>query len=161
MKDDKATALRGMVNALPGQLGITGLQEFQRSLGVSEYLSPTARFASAQSQYAELLARAQGGDLDAVRGFSSNAAQLLGVGRENFASGPEFAALMRQVNLDLADVLGRQQGLQTEILADVPVVIQQAAQDQIAALKAGFKANTDALEGIKEQLRLLTQAQTP
>jgi hypothetical protein len=55
-------------------------------------------------------------------------------------------------------VLSRQQSIQTEILADIPSSVIQASHDQIAELKRGFKANTDALARIENELRQIREA---
>ena len=150
--------LRGGVRALPGQLGITALEEFRGALATSGYVAPLERVTAARSIYEAMLARARSGDLDAVQGFPQAAQQLLGTGREAYASGPQFAELFTEVNRSLNDVLSRQQTIQTEILADVPVAIERAAQDQVAELKRGFKTVTDALSAVQEELRQIRAA---
>jgi hypothetical protein len=149
--------LRGLVSGMPAALGITALQQYQNTLAVSDYLAPTDRLGAARSQYADLLGRAGAGDLSAVQAFPGVAQQLLGIGRDTFASGPEFADLMREVNRDLSDVLGHQQELQTDILSGIDVTIQQAAQDQIGELRRGFKAVTDELQAVQDELRRLRE----
>ena len=150
--------LRGLVRGMPGALGITALEQYQRTLAVSDTLAPMDRLGAARSQYADLLGRARADDLSAVQAFPGAAQQLLGIGRDAFASGPEFAALMREVNRDLSGVLGHQQELQTDILSGIDVTIQQAAQDQIAEIRRQTNALVEANREIRDELRRLREA---
>lgn len=150
--------LAGMTRGLPAQLGIPGLESARDALRVAEFHAPLERFASARELLGATYGRAIGGDLGAVQSFPQLLQQALTIGRDVFASGPQFQELFLEGNRQLQDVLGRQQALQTEILADVPVIIQQAAQDQIGELRRGFKAVVDELTAVKEQLRQLREA---
>jgi len=150
--------LQQSVLTLPDTLGITALEDYQASLATSAFVAPMDALGAAQKLYDETLAAARGGDLGAVQDFPQVAQDLLGIGRDVYASGAEFAALFTEVNTTLNDVIQLQQGIQTDILADVPVAIQEAAQDQIAELKAGFAAVVAELEGVQAELQRIQEA---
>lgn len=141
------------VRGLPGALGITGLEAFQQSLAVSETLAPLDRIVAARSLLGQNFGAAMGGDLTAVNAFPGMAQQLLTIGRDVFASGPQFAQLFTEVNRQLQDVLGRQRDLQADILKDIDVTILQASNDQIAELRKGFTAMVTELAAVRAELR--------
>lgn len=158
-RDTQLTSqLAGAVRGLADQLGIGTLKSAIGSLGVSEYLSPMDRLAGARSQFDTTLAGARGGDLAAVSALPEAVQTLLGIGRDVYASGGGFQDLFREANLALGEVLARQQGLQDDILKDVPVTIMEASRDQIAELRRGFTAMTEELSGVRDELRQLRAA---
>lgn len=148
-------SLRDAARGLRGQLGITGLEDFRNRLAVSEARSPLDRLASAREIYEETLGRATAGDLEAVRGFPQVAQQLLGIGRETYASGAGYQELFREVNQSLAGVLERQQQMQADILRDVPTTILEASNNQVDELRRGFKAMVEKLEAVRAELARL------
>jgi hypothetical protein len=145
--------LAGAVRGLPGQLGISSLEGFQRSLAMSEANGPLDRLGAARGFYDATLARARGGDLSAVQEFGSNAQALLGIGRDVYASGEGYQALSSEVHSALNELLGQQRGLEQEILKDVPLAIMQASNDQVAELRRGFASMVTRLEGMETELR--------
>ena len=151
-------SLQSAVESLPHQLGIDTLQAALDSLAVSDTVGPTDRLAAAQSIYDRTLAQARAGDLGAVNALPDAVQSLLGIGRDVYASGPQFQALFSEANRALGEVLSRQQGIQTDILASVPVAIQQAAADQIGVLQAGFTAMVTELAGLRTEIRRLQAA---
>lgn len=144
--------MQGVVRALPGQLGITALEQYRDSLKVSEFLSPLERLGAAQTLLGETYARARGGDLTAVQSFPQLLQSSLAIGRDVYASGPQFAELMVEGNRKLNDLLVQQQGLQADILQDIPITIIEKANDQIAAIKAQTATLNEALIGVREEL---------
>ena len=72
-----------------------------------------------------------------------------------YASGPDFQAIMADANRALSEMLDRQRIEQTRILMNVPLTIQQAAADQIAELKRGFRETVDALLNVQGEVRRL------
>jgi hypothetical protein len=114
---------------LPGQLGITSLEQYQQALSVSDLAgSPEDRLASARSIYDTTLARARTGDLSAIGQFPQVAQQLLGLGRDAYASGPGFADLFTTVNQALNEILDQQRGVQQDLLKDLPTAIEQSGK---------------------------------
>lgn len=149
-------SLQSSVSSLPGQLGITQLEQYRASLGVSEFVSPLDRAAEARRQMEETFGRASGGDLSAVQAFPQALQSALSISRDVFASGPQFQELFTEGNRKLNDLLERQQGLQLDILKDVPLAIREAANDQIAELRSGFRRMVDEVSGLRAELRRLT-----
>lgn len=149
------SGIAGMVRSLPGQLGIDALQGAITGLGTSDYLAPMDRLGNARGDFDRLLAASRGGDMSAISALPGSVQTLLGVGRDVFASGPEFQSLFREANSALGEILRRQQEEQRSILASVPLAIQQSANDTIAELKRGFDAQVEQLEALRTEIRSL------
>lgn len=124
------------VRRLPDLLGITGLERFGASLAVSDFRAPLERLAGARGAYEETYARALTGDPDAVHAFPGVAQQLLGIGRDVYASGPEFQALDVQVRSALGELESRQGALLDDLTRELPAAVMQASVDNLAAIKA-------------------------
>lgn len=150
--------LAAQVRSLPEALGISGLEDYQRTLATGEDRAPLDRLGAARSFYEETLAKAMGGDLDAARAFPGAAQGLLGIGRETFASGAGYQDLFREVNISLNEVLERQRGLQADILRDVPTAIIESSRDQIAELRRGFTLMVEKLEAVQTELQRMQAA---
>lgn len=143
------------VAGLPGRLGITSLEDFQRSLAISESASPMDRLAGAGQHYADTLNRARAGDLSSVLAFTSRAQDYLTIGRDAYASGSDFASIFSEVSRSTSELIQQQGQLQAAIVQSVPLSIKEAAADQIAELKRGFSAMVDELQGVRAELRRL------
>jgi lambda family phage tail tape measure protein len=149
--------LMGVAN--PDALGITGLQRYQEALSVSDLAGgPMDRLGSARSIYETTLARARAGDLSAINQFPQVAQQLLGIGRDVYASGSGFQDLFVGVNQALNEVLDHQRSLQADLLKDVPASIQQASIDQVKAIRDQTTALSDELRAVQEELRRVRNA---
>lgn len=155
---DVKESFGGFIRGLPGRLGIPGLEEAQQTLAVSEYRAPLDRLSSARGIYESTLARARAGELDAVSAFPQVAQQLLGIGRDVYASGPQFQELFVEANRALNEVLEQQRGLQTDILKEVPVAIMEASRDQITEIKRQTTTLLEALRRVETEIRLLRAA---
>jgi ubiquinone biosynthesis protein UbiJ len=146
-------ALRGISRGLPQALGITGLEQYRSSLAVAEFQAPRARVRSAQEQLARVYNAAMAGDLAAVGAFPQLAQQMLGISRDVFASGPEFAEMFKGVNTLLNNLLTHQRELQDDILKDVPISIREASIDQIAEIRKQTAALVDQFERLRAEIR--------
>jgi hypothetical protein len=155
---DVTESFGGFIRSLPGRLGITAIEDAQNALAVSEYYAPQERLAAARGIYDSTLARARAGDLGAVSEFPQAAQQLLGIGRDVYASGPQFQELFAETNRALNEVLEQQRSLQTEILKDVPVAIMEASRDQVSEIKRQTTTLLEALERVENEIRLLRAA---
>ena len=103
-------------------------------------LSPTARLDAAQGAYVDTLARAQGGDLEALREVQSAADAYLKIARELYASSPQYSAVWQSVVDQLTDLgtpaTGGAEPQATALIADaLPVGSPLASQADIAALR--------------------------
>lgn len=151
--------LKGAIQGLPGQLGITSLQQYKDSLAVSDTLSPLDRLSAARGLLSDTYTRALAGDLSAVNAFPGAAQSLLGIGRDAYASGPQYQDLFVEVNRELQNVLTHQQDVQSDLLKNIDVSIVQAAQDQTAALKVIISKLNDLntqLETTRAELRRIS-----
>lgn len=121
-------------------------------------LSPAARLAEAQRQYQDLLARAQGGDVDALRDLQGAADAYLRIAREMFASGADYTNIFQSV-VDALSVLsappqtgGPEPRPDALIAAALPTDSRLASQDDIewlaaqviAAIREGSREQADA-----------------
>jgi hypothetical protein len=155
---DIESNMREFAQSLPEALGITRLEEYQRSLAVSETLAPEMRLAAARSQYEETLGRALGGDVEAARAFPELAQQLLGIGRETYASGTEFQELFRQVNVSLNQVLDRQREQQADLMSGLQITMVELRVAWIEELRATKNALVKSLDDVKRELQKLEAA---
>ncbi len=121
-------------------------------------LSPAARLAEAQRQYQDLLARSQGGDVDALRDLQGAADAYLRIAREMFASGADYTNIFQSV-VDALSVLsappqtgGPEPRPDALIAAALPTDSRLASQDDIewlaaqviAAIREGSREQADA-----------------
>jgi hypothetical protein len=77
------------------------------SLLINEQLSPLSRtdqFNEAYAQFQEMLAAAQGGDVDAMEALPGMATTLLQIGRDVFASGSDYNAIFDTVIAGLQSI---------------------------------------------------------
>jgi len=146
------------VAGLPGQLGITSLEEFRRSLAISESASPLDRLSAAGRYYADTLAGARAGDLSSVLSFGSRAQDYLSIGREAYASGGDFQAIFSEVSRSSAELIQKQRTLEIEIAQSVPVAIRETGNDTVTALKRGFADTVSEIQGMRAELRRLEGA---
>ncbi len=151
-------AIGNLVRTLPQQLGISGLESFQTSLGVSDVNAPLDRVAAARGAYSDVLARSRAGDLDAVRAFPGVAQQLLDVGRDTYASGGGFQELFSEVKSSLTSVLDQQRSLEIDLLRDLPASILESSRDQIQELRTQTKQLLGALQGVIRELHNVREA---
>jgi hypothetical protein len=150
--------IRDFARGLPEALGITQLEQFQRGLATSEFLAPMERLAGARSIYEEMRTRAFGGDIEAIRGFPEAAQTLLGIGREAFASGPDFQALFREVNLSLNQVLDKQREQQADLMSGLQISIVELRVAWIEELRTTKNALVKGLDDVRKELQRLEAA---
>lgn len=150
--------LRGAVRGLPGRLGVDSLSAAISSLATSEYVAPLERFAAARAELQAQYERAIGGDLDAVRAFPGVVQQALAIGRDVYASGPQFAELFREGNRMLNELLAHQREIEADIVASVPATIREAASDQIAEIRRQTRELVDGLAQVKAEIQRLQTA---
>ena len=155
LKRSQTAQLRAVVQQGRQVLGIPALEALQQELsfGALSNVSPVVRFGRARTELDTLGAAALAGDLDAIGRFPGLAQSVLQLGRETFASGPEFQSLFRSVNTTLNDVLAKQRDLEMTFTADLTIALRDNADDQIAALKDQTKALTTALNKIETRLK--------
>lgn len=123
----------GQLQSIREQSGVTGLQSFLNSLKTSDVLAPRARLEAARREFELTRRAAEGGDLGAVRRLPEVAQTLLGLARNAFASGPEFAKIFKSVNVSLDKILGRQKELFR--IAEIDQAILENSREQVSAIK--------------------------
>jgi hypothetical protein len=146
-------SLAQFARGVPGQLGITSLEDYQRSLALSEVNAPLDRFAAARGQLGDVYGRAMGGDLSAVGDFQSVMRDALSIGRDVYASGAEFQDLKGESERMLNELLEHQRGIRDELLKDLPATVMQAANDQIAEMRVMKETLKSALDEVTVQLQ--------
>lgn len=110
------------------------------------YASPQDRFTAAQAQFQRDLSAARGGDEEALGRITGTADALLTAGRDMFASGPQFQALMAMVRTSLeglpamrnydALILEELQKLKDGINVGVEVEVVRTITEALNALPA-------------------------
>lgn len=116
-----------------------------QAVSADSSLSPNERLAEAQRQFGSALSDVRGGDLSATGTLTSAADTLLSLGRDQFASSVDFAALESQVRRQLESV-------QTTITSDrfigdqVEKAIRQSGQDTV-----------NELQQLRREVKLLRQ----
>lgn len=150
-----SSSLQSAVGGLASSLGIDTLTQAKQGLAISDFNSPLDRVKNAQDILDSAYTAAVGGDLTAVQAFPQHLQDALSAARDAYASGPEFQQIMAEDNAKLNDLLTRQQAVQTDLLKDVPLTIQQASIDQVTAFKNGFQEMVDTLNKLRADVRAL------
>jgi hypothetical protein len=88
-----------------------------------------------------------------VQDFPQVLQSVLAVGRDVYASGPEWASLFTEGNRMLQDLLTTQRTARDDINKDLPAVILQTGQDTVAELKRGFNRLSEDLQHVQRELR--------
>lgn len=137
----------------------SGLLDFRKSLAFGELSPENARDRLAKSRIdlSDLSRRALAGDREAIGQFPGAAQQVLGLGRDVYASGTEFQSIFRDVNTTLdrviSDVTRRQEQLEASLGIDFARVMQEASTAQIEALKLQTTDIVRALEDVTRELK--------
>lgn len=139
-------------------------------------LSPSAKLAAAQKDYLDLLGRAQGGDIDALRDLQGAADAYLKVARDMFASTSDYNRIWQSVVSALtalaapAQTGGPEPNSNDAVIAaamprESPIASQQDIQnmhDEVAALlRAIAKGTRDSPETIVQALETTAAAAAP
>ncbi|MBW8034225.1 MAG: hypothetical protein FVQ79_00730 [Planctomycetes bacterium] len=149
-----ASQIRALLQQGRNILGLDQLTSFRESLTFSNLspLSATQQFSEAQALLNRTASAALSGDTTAIGRFPNIAQQVLGLGRDVFASGPEFAQLFTSVNTTLNKVIGNQEALEATLVTDLDLAIRDTSQDQIDAIKDQTKQLEAGLKEIRLEL---------
>ncbi len=120
--------------------------------------APGDRLAAARGQFASTLASAQAGDIAAIQNLPSIGESVIGLGREVFASGPQFASLQQATTASIAGVQAGIEGQRNTAFAEfsIPLVVTMEAQTK--TLVGELRLQTTALRDIQETLDRLQAA---
>lgn len=136
--------------------------------------SPQDRFAAAQDQFGRDLSLARGGNEEALSRITGTADTLLTAGRDMFASGPQFQALLTMVQsslealpatknydaLILAELQGLREGIQIGVNVDVIRIISETLNALPAADRDRLVQTGTVTRLVEERLgRPLTSAE--
>lgn len=155
LRGDIRDQIRGLLDSAYQTLNISGLTQFRDSLSYSGLSpgSPIDRFNSARGLFNQTAASALAGDNAAAQLFPQLAQELLTLGRDVYASGPQYAELFTDVNRTLNQVIANQQSIYQDLAASVSVSIRETSQDQIAVIRDQTERLEDALLEIRRELR--------
>lgn len=139
---------------------IQNIRGFVDGLFLDETLSilnPQQQLAEARSQFEELLARAQGGDVDAMNALPALAQTLLGFGRDVFASGEGYTELFNFVTSALSGlgVTATETDPQQTIIGQNSQMIELLARRNELEEQFDAQARLDAALAIAEQIQEL------
>jgi hypothetical protein len=155
LRDSLKDQIRGVLDQAYQALNVSGLSSFRDSLSFSALApgSPIDRFNTARDLLNQTATNALAGDNAAAQLFPQLAQELLTLGRDVYASGPQYAELFTQVNTTLNEVISNQQTIYEDLASSVSVTIQQTSQDQIAVLRDELGKLNDTLLDVKAELR--------
>ena len=136
---------------------IQNIQGFVRGLLLDEQLSPLnpeQQLAEAQSQFDELLALAQGGDVDALNALPALAQTLLGFGQDVFASSQDYVDIFENVTGSLSDlgVTATPQSPQGQVITQNNELIRLQRERNRLEAEFDSQARLDAARAIAAQL---------
>ncbi|MFN3582619.1 phage tail length tape measure family protein [Phenylobacterium sp.] len=114
-------------------------------LGPSAELSPQAAKEEALRQYEAMLARARGGDADALSGITGYADRLLSADRSATSSAQDRLALFNRVQADIAGLAGMGGGAGDQLaqLAAMRVSLTEIAKASNVQLQADLQASAE------------------
>ena len=120
--------------------------------------SPGDQLAAARGQFASTLSSARGGDIAAIQALPGIGESVINLGREVFASGPEFVNLQRATASSIAGVQSGLEGQRNSAFAEfsIPVVLTVEAQTQ--TLVKELRSQTEALREIQASIDRLNVA---
>jgi hypothetical protein len=160
-KEQEAT-LRTQVQGAADQLRqfLTGLTTPLRNAlsafgGLAGIVSPQQQLTQGLAEYRATLARARRDDVSAIQALPQQAQAVLQLAKQYDASGAGFAAIFKEVNSGLQEVLTANQQRSDSILASIPDTLKLTAADQIRTLQDGFTKVSDQLEALRAEIRLL------
>lgn len=147
--------IQNLIQQRRGVLGIPALESLQQNLSFGELSAGTSmqRFNRANAELERVAGAAMRGNVGAVQDFPGLAQEVLGLGRDVFASGPQYGRLFTSVNSTLNQVLSQQRNIESSLLAGLDISIRETAQDQIIALNKGIQVLATELRDIKARLR--------
>ena len=103
----------------------------QLTYGDLANVSPTTTLDALQGTFRATLAQSRGGDAAAIARLAGEGSNYATVARQNFASSPEYQAIVEEIRTSLAEV---QAAIQQPSTGGTPLNITQAAQDQAATV---------------------------
>jgi hypothetical protein len=141
--------MQGLADSLDERLGIPLLERYRESLAVSEYLAPERRFGAARDIFERTYAGAMGGDLVDVQAVPQALDTLIRLGRDMYASGPQFAQIWEQSVRQLDELTAKQKDVEADIRKELPATIIQTGHDNVFAIRqqtAELKAQSERVE---------------
>ena len=160
MRRDVMSQARSLVASARSSLGIDNLMKFQSGLpfGNLSPLSPTGKFDAAKALFDDTASAALGGDVSAIQRFPQIAQQVLGLGRDVYASGPQYQQLFTSVNSTLNQVIGQQQTLLDSITDNLVFSIEQTSAQQIAEIRRQTTVLNTTFKELSREIRTLRAA---
>ena len=157
------------VQALQNQLdaanklkdAIASIRDYAKGLllGAQSVASPEQKLAEAQRQYQELLAKAQGGDADAIAKISQSSDAYLQAAKDYYGSNTQYQDIFNGVQTAMTG-LGAMDAPNPD---SIQSHIDQLKDEQAAAIDALREAQSDRLDAIREaqsdQLDLMREQQ--
>ncbi len=128
---------------------IKGIQEYAKSLllGPQSTLSPEARLAEAQRQYQELVAKARGGDADALAKLSGSTDAYLEAAKQYYGSGSQYQSIFDGVKTAM-EGLGAMSAPDPDSIQSHIDALREAQEAQLDALR---ESQADAVDALREQ----------
>lgn len=131
---------------------LTGFRE-QTTFGGLSPLAPVPKFEAVKDTFNEIAQAALAGDQAAIARLPSIAGEALNIGRDVFASGPDFASFFDLVTSTVDRVIGNQQALAAESGIDLDFTIRETTELQLAAMKEMQNQLSQDLRNIRIELQ--------
>ena len=147
--------LRSFFDGLISPLARFGLSAAFGDLSAS---SPGDKLTAARGQFASTLASAKAGDISAIQDLPSIGENVIGLGREVFASGPQFASLQQATTASVAGVQSGLEGQRNAAFAEFSIPLVVTVEAQTKSLLGELRRQTAALRDIEETLQRLKAA---
>jgi tape measure domain-containing protein len=140
---------------------IKGIQDYVRgmALGGNSPLSPEQRLAEAQRQYQDLLARAQGGDADAMQKLSGASDAYLEAAKTYYGSSTAYGDIFDGVKNAMSSIGGMSAPDPDSIQSRIDA-LREAQAEEMDLLRESQAERLDAIREIQaEQLDAIREAQ--
>jgi hypothetical protein len=136
---------------------ITPLAAFQSQLqfGSLSALSPGERLAEARGSFASTIRAARRGNISAIEALPGIGAEVIGLARENFASGPGFVSTQQAVSQGVSGVLSQLERRRDSVFSDFSIPIVQTVQSQTATLTSELRAIRNGIRSLEDEIRRL------
>lgn len=123
-----------------------GIREFLAQMGLGEFggVAPREALAFAEQRFTETLRKARGGDLAAFEAITGTAQDYLRLGRQVFASSPEFQRIFDLVQSSLTGLLGVTRVTEGNLVIDER--IYRVQQEHVAVSTRGWGVNSEQNE---------------
>jgi hypothetical protein len=149
-------AIRGLKGELQGL--VDPIKQARGPGGIfSQYIAPVEESKAGIDQFREVLAKAQGGDVDAIRNLVGAGQTALQSARQAYGSTTAFGEIFKEVNKGLSSVQSAIEDKQTTALQGIRDVAEQTVDELVRLRLEGIKGLEEQFEAMRRDLRDLRE----